>query len=915
MIRRKLTGALLGMLVAFALAPWAAQATVPGPIPIETFVTEGSDQQAGGHPDMFTEFKLGEVMNKAAKTVTFEAPEGVFGNPTAVPRCTAADFARNECPASSQVGLITVWAYHNGDTEDLLGTAPLYDTVPTASETARLQFIVPVVKIPIAIPVHVRSGSDWGLSFSVTEISQATPLRKVKMTVWGAPLLEAHDSERFPVGSPDNPPSCVEEEPSELSEWEECIPTPGEANEHVEPLIDNPTICTGAALRTELRVQSYQEPSAVETAESHYEPIEGCEAQSFNPVLTASLTTSETDSASGLNIGFIVPQRLELAPSPSELRSATLTLPEGLTINPDAADGQSACRDSEANFGSEGPSNCPDNSKIGTVTIGTPALDEPLRGSLYIAEPKPGNQYRLFMIFSGSGINGKLVGKFFPDPMTGRVTAVFDDLPEVPFEEFDLHLFASDRGLMATPTRCTLYTVRAHFVPWNDILAPQDSEQFVGLDSGPGGGQCPGEIRPFAPRLVAGSSNPVAGAFSAFHLKLDRDDGDQFLGDLNFRMPPGFTGDLRGISYCPESSISAAAQQPGRSEQASPSCPASSEIGTSNVAAGPGSHPFHAVGRLYLAGPLKGAPLSLVAITPAIAGPYDYGNVVVRVALHVDPLTAQVSAESETMPQIIGGIPIRMRSIQVNIDRPNFTINPTNCSAFSVDSQGIGDQGTVTKFSSYFHAVNCSALPFRPHMKVRLLGGRKQAKRTKNPRLQFDLLTRKGDANLKSVSVILPKAFQIDQRHLFNICSKSQLETERCAGRQPMGMVEVHTPLLDQPLSGPAYAVSGFARLPRLVFVLAGQVTILPQAESSSRKDGKLRTLVPVIPDAPVGHFRLTLLGGKKGYLINSSDLCRRSVPILVHYGGQNGKSETQKIEPKIPCGSPDKRRSRPHGR
>jgi hypothetical protein len=902
MIRRMLTAALLGTLIALALAPWSAEAS---PIPIEEFRTESSDQQAGGHPDLTTEFKLGEPEDKVAKTVTFEAPEGIFGNPKAVTRCTAADFARSECQVGSQVGVITVWAYHNGNPEDLLGTAPLYDMVPLPDQTARFQFFAPVLNIPIAIPVSVRTGSDWGLRFSVTEISQQTPLRKVKMTVWGVPLLATHNPERFPKGSPEAPPGCEGQEHAF-----ECISIPGEVNEHAEPLIDNPTICTGQTLPTELKVQSYQEPGNLESAESHYEPIDGCEAVSFNPVLTASLTTSETDSASGLNIGFLVPQHLELAPSPSQLRSATLLLPEGLTINPDAADGQRACKDSEANFGSEGPSGCPDNSKIGTVTIGTPALDDPLRGSLYIGEPKPGEQYRVLMILSGSGINGKLVGKFLPDPVTGRLTAAFEDLPQAPFEEFDLHLFASDRGLMATPTTCTLYSATAHFVPWNDIIASQNSTQNIGLDSGPGGSQCPGPIRPFEPRLVAGSSNPVAGEFSAFHLKLDRDDGDQFLGDLNFRMPPGFTGDLRGISYCPESSIGAAAQRAGRAEQASPSCPASSEIGTSNVAAGPGSHPFHAVGGMYLAGPLKGAPLSLVAITPAIAGPYDYGNVVVRVALHVNPLTAQVSAESDTMPQIIGGIPIRMRSIQVNIDRPNFTINPTNCSVFSVDSEGIGDQGTVTDFSSYFHAVNCARLAFKPKMTVRVLGGKKQTRRSRNPALRFDLWTRPGDANLKRLAVTLPKAFAIDQRHLGNICSRAQLASEHCAGRQAIGKVRVDTPLLDQPLTGPVYAVSGFGNLPHVVFILDGQVTIMPEAESSSVHGGFLKTVVPVVPDAPVGHFRFDLFGGKQGYLINTRSICRSKAGVRVRYLAQSAKRHSQLVKVRTRCGKKETGRS-----
>jgi hypothetical protein len=283
----------------------------------------------------------------------------------------------------------------------------------------------------------------------------------------------------------------------------------------------------------------------------------------------------------------------------------------------------------------------------------------------------------------------------------------------------------------------------------------------------------------------------VAGAFSAFTLKLDRDDGDQYLGDLNFSMPPGLTGSLRGLAYCPEAAIAGAALKLGKVERANPSCPANSEIGTTNVAAGPGAHPFHAVGKMYLAGPFKGAPLSLVAITPALAGPYDYGVVVVRVAIDVDPLDAHVIAISDTVPKIIGGIPIRMRSIQVNIDKPNFMINPTNCRPFSVDSQGIGDQGTVASFSSYFQAVNCATLPFKPRMTIHQLN--KKTRRAQNPSLRLDLRTRPGDANIKSISVTLSHAFEIDQRHLGNICSEKELAEEDCAGRTPIGKARTTT--------------------------------------------------------------------------------------------------------------------------
>ena len=227
---------------------------------------------------------------------------------------------------------------------------------------------------------------------------------------------------------------------------------------------------------------------------------------------------------------------------------------------------------------------------------------------MYIGEPKPGDQYRLFEIASGFGINAKFVGSIKPDPTTGQLTAYFEDLPQVPFDDFQLHLFASDRGLMATPTACTIYTTKAEFYPWNTALAEQGSSQTFGLESGPHGTSCPGRVRPFNPGLVAGTSNPDAGSFSSFTLKLDREDGDQFLGKLNFTMPPGLTANLRGITYCPEAAIAAAARQLGRAEQASPSCPATSQIGTTNVAAGPGSHPFHAVGKMYLAGPVQGRP-------------------------------------------------------------------------------------------------------------------------------------------------------------------------------------------------------------------------------------------------------------------------------------------------------------------
>jgi hypothetical protein len=896
-----------------AIAAICAATAVPAQAKetITKFEVTPSTTQSGGHPDFETRFELGNhgtgTPGEAAQDVSVHLPEGLFGNPNAVAKCASDDFALEQCPTDAQVGVIVVRANYGGDDKNLLGTAPIYNMdARSKDETARFAFIAPVANIPINIPIEVRTEDDYGLTMTVTGIPQVMPLAEAHIRIWGLPASAEHDNERFLKGSLGNPAGC----PGEASGG--CASNGGQALHSsalgIVPLTVNPTSCVGP-LDISIAVTTYQDEKDPARASASYPATTGCYEDTFDPVFNATLTSERTDSPSGLEMQLKATQFLGLANSPSSLRSASLILPEGISINPDAADGQTSCPDALAHFDSPGPADCPDNSKIGTFDIETPALDGPLVGSIYIGEPQPGNQYRAFMVASGFGINSKLVASFVPDPKTGQLTIGVVDLPQVPFEKFNLHLFASDRGLVATPTRCAIYQADSLFVPWNSNLASQRSKPIIPVTTGPNGGPCPGTKRPFSPSLVAGMGNAVAGAFSSFTLKLDRNDGDQFLGDLNFRMPPGFTGNLRGISYCPEAAIAAAAERLGRAEQASASCPAASQIGTSNVAAGPGSHPFHAVGKMYLAGPFKGAPLSLVAITPALAGPYDYGVVVVRVALHVDPLTAQVSAVSDTVPSIIGGIPIRMRSIQVNIDRPNFTINPTNCTPSSIDSQGIGDEGTVTDFSSYFHAVNCATLPFKPSMTVKQLG-HKGTKRGQNPALRLDLRTRPGDANIKSISVTLSSAFEIDQRHLGNICSEKELAEKQCAGRTAIGKASTDTPLLDDPLSGPVYAVSGSGGLPRLAFILSGQVTLIPRADTGT-VGGRLRTIAPVIPDAPVGHFQMTVFGGKRGYLVNTRDICAHTPFVGVSFVGQNGATRAQKLPVKGACGKAKERRKK----
>ncbi len=427
------------------------------------YLVGSSNTQAGGHPDLNVRMRLENAADpEVVRDLTFNLPQGVFGNPGAIYKCEAADFALNNCQPGSQAGIVSIVSNYQGTPNTILGTAPVYNMrTIDEEETARLAFVAPLVNIPIGIPVSVRSGSDYGLKMTALSISQSVALSSADFRIWGFPADPEHDSERFHPGKPGEPPGCVGETSTD------CITQPfPPAGKLPAPFIDNPSVCTGDELPVTVDAVSYQDPNQSSHFVSSYPETTGCENQRFDPVFNLGLTTPESDAPSGLDIELRARQFLEgEAPTPSNLRSATLTLPPGLNVNPDAADGQTSCSDAQAGFGQDTAGSCPDNSKIGTVEVRTPALDSPLEGSLYIGEPQPGNQYRLFMIFDGFGIHAKLSADVHPDPITGQLTVTMTDLPQVPFETFDLHLFASDRGLLATPTQCTLYTAASDLIP------------------------------------------------------------------------------------------------------------------------------------------------------------------------------------------------------------------------------------------------------------------------------------------------------------------------------------------------------------------------------------------------------------------------------------------------------------------
>jgi hypothetical protein len=363
---------------------------------------------------------------------------------------------------------------------------------------------------------------------------------------------------------------------------------------------------------------------------------------------------------------------------------------------------------------------------------------------------------------------------------------------------------------------------------------------------------------------------------------------------------------LVGVPYCPDAALASAASPDytGLAEQMRPSCPASSQIGTATTGAGAGTHPVYVGGKVYLAGPYKGAPLSLAVVTPVLSGPYDLGTVVVRVALNVDPSTLEIDAVADPLPQIVQGILLRLRSVQLNLDRPGFTLNPTNCDPHSVAAQITGTEGTAASLIEHFQVANCATLPFAPKLALRLSGG---VNRRGHPAIHAVVRTQPGEANPRSISVTLPSSELLDNAHIGNVCTRVQFAKQACPPGSLLGHAEVTTPLLSQPLVGSAYLRSSGPGLPDLALDLYGQIHI----EAAARIDairGGLRTTFSTIPDAPLGTVTLDLRGGSKGLIQNSEDLCAATKKASVKMIGQNGTSNHLAVPLQVSCGKAAKK-------
>ena len=904
-----------------------------GAIP-DSFTAKAEDEsgvdytQAGGHPlKATTAFDLVKKRTKGSPTAPFEnvrdgainLPPGFVANPTAISGgCEIGLVVKGSCPERFAVGRayadLTPQPGQKGDKEAVIYKIEAEDGYPAA-----LAFRPePLSGATVVVRPKIRPG-DFTVTALIPRAVQNPPLFDVKyftICSFGANLVPES-------GNGWRATSCKK---------------PTDAGALAIPFVTNPTRCEGVPDMISLNLASYQHPGAFDaegfpdlsdpdwkSSSTTSPPLEGCNNLEFEPTFEGRPSTSVADAPTGLDFNLHIPQHGLVGfdsqgdPAPEALASAhlkdtTVTLPAGMTVNPSAANGLEACTSAQMGLIDTNhalpyairfdgkPVACPTGSKIGSVTIESPLVEQTLEGGVYLAKQFDNPFNSLLAIYIAVrndelGLSAKLAGKVTPDPVTGQLTAVFKENPQLPFEDLKLKFFQGAGAALRTPATCGQKATNAEFTPWS---APQSGPPAARSDSfavttAPGGGRCAETAAglPNAPRLTAGTVTPKAGAYSPFVLRIARDDGTQELKGINATLPPGLTGRLAGVPYCPESAIQAATarSRPGEGalEKSNPSCPVASQLGTVDIAAGAGPAPYHATGTAYFAGPYKGAPVSMVVIAPAVAGPFDLGTVVVRNALYINPVTTQVSVKSDPLPTILEGIPLDVRSIEVKIDRNQFILNPTNCEPLSFGATAIG-LSSEAALSNPFQVGECAALGFKPAVKLQLHGS---TKRGKYQQLTATVTYPKGSyANIARASVALPHSAFLAQEHIRTVCTRVQFAAKACPQGSIYGSAEAVTPLLDEPLKGPVYLRSSSNPLPDLVAALRGPNGQPVEVELAGRTDsvhGGIRNTFDLVPDAPVSKFTLRLLGGKKSLIVNSRNLCANVQRATVRFTAQNG--------------------------
>jgi hypothetical protein len=901
--------------MAFAAGPAAANPSeTPFAIEPGSFHITPSSSQAGAHADLVTHFNFNHEANEEEntyndlRTTIVNLPPGFIGNDTAVPTCTDAQLAGTgelaECPADSQVGQISL-DLTLFFTSPLLVTVPVYSMDTNSGVTATLGFHA--IAVTQILPVSVRPG-DSGITVTSPNITALGEIHNVTLTVWGVPAAESHTEQRGRY--------CVS------GVFNICLNEGGEkVNIPVKPFLSNSTSCAGPFTAT-MSANSWEEPEHFSEESTEIPAMSGCERLPFSPALEVTPTTNAAETPSGLNISLLVPQTYEDPEdlASSNLKDTTVALPVGYTANPSLASGLGVCTPEQfAAETAEGlpGSGCPAESKIGSVEVETPVLAEKLTGSIYVAKPFDNPSDSLLGLYivvkdPARGLIVKLAGRIEPDPVTGRLVTIFDNNPQVPFSRFTLKLRQGATSPLASPPACGTYTATALFTSWSEPLTEVPLSNSFQVERGIGGGPCPsGGVPPFAPKVIAGTQNNGAGAYSPFYLRIIRNDGEQEITKFSTVLPPGLSANLSGIPFCPDGAIEAARSRSGTQETAEPSCPASSEIGHTIVEAGVGGVLAQTPGKVYLAGPYHGSAMSIVSITSATVGPFDLGTVVIRFALRINPITAQAEVDStgsDPIPHIIKGIVTHVRDIRVYMDREKFMLNPTSCNPMGISDTVTGAGADFTNpadanpvaVSTPFQGANCANLAFKPGFKVSTSGKTSRANgaslsvKLTYPNVGGHSILASGQANIAKVKVELPKALPSRLKTLQKACLARVFAANpaACPAESIVGHAKAVTPILPVPLEGPAYFVSnGGEAFPNLVVVLQGYGITVDLVGSTfiDEKTGITSSTFKTVPDVPVGSFELALSEGPYSALAANGNLCTKKLTMPTEFIAQNG--------------------------
>jgi hypothetical protein len=845
-------------------------------------------RQAGAHPDFTFSFALpidpdiefGGVKSagprESVHEVELDLPPGFVGNPTGIATCTPLALASpgrggSLCPVASQVGFVeAVTATQGGQVPFIVG---LYNIAHGPNIPARFGFnYLGAVSF---VSARVRPG-DYGISSGSDGISQGVAVESAKVTLWGVPADPSHDLYRQAYGDPS------------ITKF---FRVPTEAPR--VPFLTAPTNCSEALAAFTARGDSWEHIGIFDTRTFNTDEagtpfvFEGCDKLPFNPTIDVRPLSKVADAPTGLNVDVDVPQSDDPeGTGTAHVRKIVTKFPEGVSVSPASAAGLEACSPAQIDLKSIEAPTCPNAAKIARVAIDTPLLESSLEGDMILATPYDNPFDTLiaaYVAVKGPNFWIKLPGKVELDQVTGQITATFDESPQQPFSHLHVAFPGGSQASLATEPKCGTYDSTAEITSWASSVPVQLTSAMTFNE-----GCTPG---PNAPSFTAGTPDPQAGKYSPFEFHLTRGDRTPYLSGITTSLPNGLLARIGSVEKCSDAAAAMGA------------CPAESEVGSTTVLSGPGSAPLKVKGHVYLTGPYKGGPygLSIAVPTKGQAGPFDLGTVVVRAGIYVDPTDAHVTVKSDPLPTIIQGIPLRMRQVNVSIDKPDFTLNPTNCSPKKVLGGFEALGAPVSNQAVDFQTTGCGELGFKPSLKLSFKGG---TKRSGNPAVTAVLRAPKGQANIARTAVILPKSEFIDNAHISTPCTRVQFNENVCLKGSILGTATAYTPLLNEPLTGPVYFRSngGDRELPDLVVDLNGSihVTLVGFIDSVN---GRVRTRFQNVPDAPVSKFVLKLKGGDKGLIENSRNLCSFTPKAKVQMTGQNGKPNNFAAKIATSCG------------